>query len=109
MGNDQRKRFSLDDDDTQSVHDIKNAKDQRGSRQSPDDSSAGGGDGDDYAAPERFENDKVRLVDFLQYPREKRKITDFLEETYKAYEQEAVDRVVNRIVHEHDTELSGST
>lgn len=34
---------------------------------------------------------------------------EFLEETYKAYEQEGVDRVINRVVHEHDVELRGST
>jgi len=65
--------------------------------------------GDDYASPERFEGDKGRLIDFLQYPREKRKMTDFLEETYKAYEQESVERTINRVVHEHDSELQGGS
>src|SRR5690606_3777313 len=52
---------------------------------------------------------KVRLVDFLQYPRDKRKMTEFLEETYKAYEQESVDRAINRVIHEHNVETQGST
>ena len=48
-------------------------------------------------------------VDFLQYPREKRKVTDFLEETYKGYEQESVERLINRVNHEHECELRGAT
>jgi hypothetical protein len=63
----------------------------------------------DYAQPERFEEDKVRIVDFLKYPKEKRKLTEFMEEAYKDLEQESVERVMNRIIHEHQSELEGST
>jgi len=103
MGQDQKNRFNLDDDTDEGMHD-------EGGEAAP---RAAGGDrpdgDDDYASPERYEQDKVRLVDFLQYPREKRKLQDFLEETYKAYEQESVDRVINRVIHEHDSELRGAT
>lgn len=85
-------RFNLDDDVPEDVRE-----------ETPD------GQDDDYASAERYEQDKLRLVDFLQYPKEKRKLTDFMEETYKAYEQESVDRTINRVVHEHDVELRGST
>ncbi len=64
---------------------------------------------EDYASEERFESDKSRLIDFLQYPREKRKLADFIEETYKAYEQENVERTMNRVIHHHDVEMRGST
>lgn len=102
MSQDKKNRFSLDDqDESLPGHGEEEQISQAGSADS-------GGD-EDYASPERFDNDKVRLVDFLQYPREKRKLTDFLEDTYKTYEQESVDRLVNRVVHEHDTELRGAT
>lgn len=90
-------RFKLDDEDGE-------LPGQEGA-----DEAQAGGDDEDYASAERFEQDKVRLVDFLQYPREKRKLTDFLEDTYKAYEQESVERTINRVVHEHESELRGAT
>src|SRR6478735_1842606 len=65
--------------------------------------------GDDDTSPEAFERDKGRLVDFLQYPRDKRKMTEFLQETYKAYEQESIDRTINRVIHEHESEMRGAT
>lgn len=91
---DQKGRFALDDESAPA--------EQAGAP------NGNGGD-DDYASPERFDNDRSRLIDFLQYPREKRKLTDFLEDTYKAYEEESVDRVINRVVHEHEMEMRGST
>lgn len=66
-------------------------------------------DGDDYASEERFEQDKGNLIDFLQFPKEKRKLTDFLEDTYKGFEKESVERTINRVSHEHESELQGST
>ncbi|MGZ3699812.1 MAG: hypothetical protein ACXVCH_17100, partial [Bdellovibrionota bacterium] len=100
---DQKNRFNLDDEDT--GHD---------EAQEGEETAAASGNGhvdsdEDYASSERYEQDKVRLVDFLQYPREKRKMTEFLEETYKAYEQESVDRLMSRVIHEHDTEMRGAT
>jgi hypothetical protein len=91
-------RFNLDDEEGQAA--------PEGSEQSAD---AGAGDDADYASPERFEQDKVRLVDFLQYPKDKRKLSDFLQETYKKYEAESVERTINRVVHEHESEMRGST
>src|SRR5688572_22154670 len=85
-----------------------NLDDEEGQAPSNDSGDQGGGD-EDYASPERFENDKVKLVDFLQYPRDKRKMTDFLQETYKAYEQESIDRTINRVIHEHESEMRGAT
>lgn len=98
MSQDRKSRFSLDEEaqDTAADH-------------AEDSAPQGAGDDENYASPEAFEKDKVRLVDFLQYPREKRKMTDFLEETYKAYETEAVDRLVNRVVHEHEIDQRGAT
>jgi hypothetical protein len=97
MGQDQKNRFSLDDEDQE------NTPEQSADRPSQNDND------EDYAAPERFEGDKAKLIDFLQYPREKRKLTEFLEQTYKNYEQESVDRIVNRVEHEHETEMRGAT
>jgi len=105
MGQNNKGRFSLDDQDSNSGNEEQSAVDpsmQSGESQRSDTD-------EDYSTQERYENDKVRLIDFLQYPREKRKLTDFLEETYKAYEQESVDRLVNRVIHEHDTENRGGT
>lgn len=106
MSQDNKNRFSLDDDDQGGHHEHEHHEPvgHEAASGGPSDS-----DDDDYASPERFEEDKVRLVDFLQYPREKRKITDFLEETYKAYEQESVERTMNRVHHEHKSELRGAT
>jgi len=59
--------------------------------------------------PEDFESDEARLVEFLKYAKEKRKMTDFMEETFKAYEKESVDRQINKEIHQHDIELAGST
>ncbi len=65
--------------------------------------------GDEDGSQEAFDRDKGRLVDFLQYPRDKRKMTEFLQETYKSYEQESIDRTINRVVHEHESEMRGAT
>jgi hypothetical protein len=105
MPQNQRNRFSLDEQEDASTE----ANDSGDSTSQGDRPGAGSDTDENYNTQERYEQDKVRLVDFLQYPREKRKLTDFLEETYKAFEQESVDRVVNRVVHEHDTELRGAT
>jgi len=67
-----------------------------------------GGD-ENYASPAAFEKDKSNLVDFLQYPRDKRKLADFLQDTYKQYENETVERTINRVVHEHESEMRGAT
>lgn len=93
-------RFKLDDENEEQASSSGHGGGQGGDRPDSD---------DDYASPERFEQDKVRLVDFLQYPRDKRKMTDFLQETYKAYEEESVGRLINRVIHEHDSEMRGST
>ncbi len=95
MGN-PKNRFSLDGDDGQA------------SGENQEEGQREGGD-EDYASPEAYEQDKVKLVDFLQYPREKRKLTEFLEETYKGYEAEAVNRLVNRVAHEREVESKGAT
>ncbi len=92
-------RFNLDDEEGQAAADESQQEGGEG----------GGGDDADYASQERFEQDKVRLVDFLQYPKDKRKLSDFLQETYKKYEAESVDRTINRVIHEHETESRGST
>ncbi|MBN1115334.1 MAG: hypothetical protein JXA66_08340 [Oligoflexia bacterium] len=62
-----------------------------------------------YATSERFEEDKVKVVDFLKFPRTKRKMTEFMEEAYKSFEQESVERTINRVLYEHKSELEGST
>lgn len=89
---DNQNRFNLDDEEGQQVE----AQEQ-------------GASGNDDQSPEAFERDKAKLVEFLQYPRDKRKLTDFLEETYKKYEEESVDRTINRVMHEHESEMRGST
>src|SRR5258706_103593 len=66
-------------------------------------------DEETYASPEQFEKDKGNLIDFLQYPRDKRRLTDFLEDTYKKYEEESVERTINRAKHEHESEQQGAT
>jgi hypothetical protein len=107
MSKDNKNRFSLDDDSGE-VPEMS----AQGSETEHGGNGNGGNGGDDdpdYASAERFEQDKVRLVDFLQYPRDKRKLTDFLEETYKSYEKENVDRTINRVLHEHESEMRGST
>ncbi len=76
---------------------------------SPSGASFEGMEDNPDSSPEAFERDKGKLIDFLQYPREKRKITEFLEETYKQYEEESVDRTINRVIHEHESELQGAT
>jgi hypothetical protein len=93
-----KNRFNLDEEEVEA-----------GQEEGAEASGGGADDDADYNSPERFEADKSRLVDFLQYPRDKRKLTEFMEETYKAYEQEAVDRTMNRVVHEHNVEMQGST
>lgn len=90
-----KNRFNLDEEEVEGAE--------------ADAPEASEGEDGDYNSPERFETDKARLVDFLQYPKDKRKLTEFMEETYKSYEQEAVDRTINRVVHEHNIELQGST
>ncbi len=65
-------------------------------------------DGSGGRSPEDFERDKTRLIDFYQYPREKRRMVEFLEDTYRAYEKDDVDRIINRVVHEHQCELQGA-
>lgn len=102
MSQDRKNRFSLDDEAPQGAHE------QEESQAGAPEAAASGRD-ENYASPEAFEDDKVRLVDFLQYPKEKRKLTDFLEETYKAYESESVERLVNRVVHEHEIDQRGAT
>lgn len=94
MSDDQNNRFKLDEEEGAAPS---------GHEEGHDDNDP------DYASPERYEQDKVRLVDFLQYPRDKRKLTEFLEETYKGYEKETVERLINRVAHEHDVEMQGST
>lgn len=64
---------------------------------------------EDYASEAAFAEDRRKLADFLQYPKERRKLSEFLQDTYKAYEQEAVDRTINRVIHEHDSEMQGAT
>jgi hypothetical protein len=91
-------RFNLDDEEGQAM----GAADEAAQHEE-------GGEEADYASAERFEQDKVRLVDFLQYPKDKRKLSDFLQETYKKYEAESVDRTINRVIHEHESESRGST
>jgi len=98
-------RFSLDDDDSTPAPEGH----AEGGGQGGAPTGGGGGGDENYASEERFRQDEERLIDFLKYPKEKRKMTDFLEETYKAYEQESVERSINRVVHEHDSEMQGAT
>jgi hypothetical protein len=110
MSNDNRNRFNLEDQDAPEERSSSPASYKDGDDNSPPSGGGGGHDDDsNYNSQEVFEKDKERLIDFLQYPRDKRKLTDFLEDTYKRYEQEAVDRSINRTVHEHKSELQGST
>jgi len=63
---------------------------------------------DDYAAPERFANDRERLENFLKYPENKRELARFLQDTYKQIEKEAVDRSINRSIYQHHCDTDGS-
>jgi hypothetical protein len=112
---DNKNRFKLDSDESVETPKEQTSEQPKASASPMEPPPHGPGrvghvDGDeDYNSGERFDNDKVRLVDFLQYPREKRKLKEFLEETYKSYEEENVDRTIHRVVHEHESELQGST
>ncbi|MEK6578206.1 MAG: hypothetical protein AABZ55_03185 [Bdellovibrionota bacterium] len=103
MSQDNDSRFKLDDEEGETP------------QQAPEHKTNGESlgyytdDDENYASPEQFDKDKVRLVDFLQFPREKRRTADFIEDTYKKYENESVDRLINRVKHEHESELQGST
>jgi hypothetical protein len=94
----EKKRFSLEDDS-----EILEEKQERETFTVTEDSDY------DYASPERFEGDKSQLIDFLKYPKEKRKMTDFMEDVYKQFEMESVERTMSRVVHEHQSELEGAT
>ncbi len=61
------------------------------------------------ASDEDFDDDSAQLVDFLKYPRNKRRMTEFLEQTYTQLEEEDVERTINRKLHEHESELEGAT
>lgn len=92
---DKKNRFSLDEEEQVQASAAEGAEQESA--------------GDEDTSPEAFDRDRGRLVDFLQYPRDKRKMTEFLQDTYKAYEQESIDRTINRVVHEHESEMRGAT
>jgi len=103
--NDQNSRFRVDENEEEQA----GAEEQQanGNGRGPD--SEYNDEDDSYSSPEQFEKDKSRLLDFLQYPRDRRKLTDFLEDTYRQYEHESVKRAINRAQHEHESELQGAT
>jgi hypothetical protein len=55
-----------------------------------------------------FQEDLRKLIEHYQYPREKQKLQDFLEETYRKYETEKIDQTISRVMHEHESEMQGS-
>lgn len=101
--NDPKHKFNLDGDNDDVSDTVEETPQYQRS------AKYGFGDDDDYASDERFEEDKFKVVDFYRYPREKRKLTEFLEETYKEYERENVERTIARVQSQHDSELRGST
>jgi len=102
----EKKRFSLEDDQDEVVAEQEGKKEAKVPESS---ANVTIGEYDDYSAPEKFEDDKARLVDFLKFPKEKRKLTDFYEESYKTLEKEAVERSMHRMAHEHASQLEGAT
>ncbi|WP_141735763.1 hypothetical protein [Oligoflexus tunisiensis] len=56
-----------------------------------------------------FEEDTSNLIDFFKYPKEKRKIAEFVEKTYKEYERESVERQVSRVENERKSNVEGET
>jgi hypothetical protein len=56
-----------------------------------------------------YDRDQNRVVHFLKYPQNKRDLKEFIEDTYRAYERENVERAIARQQHEHESELQGST
>lgn len=109
MSEENNGRFRLEENEESDNNAPEDQAQANGNGKGPD----GGGeyidDDQTYASSEQFEKDKARLLDFLQYPRDRRKLTDFLENTYNQYEHESVKRAINRTVHEHESELQGST
>lgn len=89
MTDDTKNRFELDEEEN-------NVK--APTNQAP----LGGGD-------DPLTDEAENVIDFFRYPREKRKLTEFLQDTYKKYEHENIDRVISRITNEHTSELEGST
>jgi len=65
----------------------------------------------EFLAPnnKEFQEDLRKLIEHYQYPREKQKLQDFLEETWRNYETEKIDQTISRVMHEHESELQGST
>jgi hypothetical protein len=97
------KRFSLDDENIEEANQEEQDLQEKRASFEQDDSEDNGLD------PALLEQDKEELVDFLKYPKEKRKMTNFMEDVYKTIEMESVDRTMNRVAHEHQSELEGAT
>ena len=95
-----KNRFSLDAEENESFEPAPEEFEQAPAAEEAEEQGSHDGD---------FEDDKDQLVDFLRYPTNKRKIQDFLEDTYKNLEEEDIDRFINRKVYEHGSELEGST
>lgn len=56
-----------------------------------------------------FEGDTSNLIDFFKYPKEKRKIAEFVEKTYKEYERESIERQIARVENERKSNQEGHT
>jgi hypothetical protein len=56
-----------------------------------------------------IEVDREKIVDFLRYPKNKRMLTEYLEDTYKKFEREEVERTIAKQQYEYDSEMQGAT
>jgi hypothetical protein len=56
-----------------------------------------------------LEIDREKIVEFLQYPKNKRKLAQYLEDTYKKYEREHVERGIARNEYQYESEMEGAT
>jgi hypothetical protein len=55
-----------------------------------------------------FKEDLEKLIEHYQFSGEKQKLQNFIEETWRKYETEKIDRTISRVIHEHDSESQGS-
>jgi hypothetical protein len=97
-----KKKFQLDDDETQFE-----TEEQETTFDEPTDGYEGD---EEYDFDEGdYDHDRDRIVHFLKYPKNKRDLKEFIEDTYKQYERENVDRAIARQQYEHESEMQGST
>lgn len=102
-------RFSLDDEHDNEEYEQDNYEHENETYDAHNQGYGEGCDDDNGLSEEELVSDKDNLINFLKFPKNKRALKDFIETTYKNYEEEDVQRTINRKVYEHHSELEGST